>query len=88
MKLIKLLTKGRCVCLSEMVDNFLESKGLQKPLPDLHGRCDCGYLGYFKFQSVQKDAIGRRRFNLYNCPKCKTMLSDKTIINNLYKSND
>ena len=85
MKIIKLLTKGKCNGLSEILDNFLESKGLQKPLPDLHGKCNCGYYGYFKFQSIQKDSNGRRRFNLYNCPKCKTTLSDNTILNNSYK---
>lgn len=85
MKLIKLLTKGRCNGLLEILDNFLESKGLQKPLPDLHGRCGCGYSGYFKFNSIQKDSIGRRRFNLYRCSKCFTTISGKTLLNNLYK---
>ena len=72
--------------LLSLLDKLFKKLELQKRLPDLNGRCNCGYAGYFKFKATQNDAKGNFKFNLYDCPKCKSTISGNTIVNNLYKN--
>ena len=71
--------------LFSIIDKITEKLGLEKEIPDLHGVCNCGYNGYFKFKGVQLDSNNKPKFNLYDCPKCETTISGNTLMNNLYK---